>query len=115
MKDDIKQRWIAALRSGDYAQGKGYLATGHKFCCLGVLCELAVADVIINKYDDISNIRWYGNNYDEECTTLPAAVQRWAGLDSDDPYIETEENTLAAINDAGYTFEQIANLIDSEL
>ena len=28
--------WIAALRSGNYIQAKGYLQTTYGFCCLGV-------------------------------------------------------------------------------
>lgn len=41
-----KQEWIAALRSGEYKQGRGFLArkglseSSMSFCCLGVLCEL---------------------------------------------------------------------------
>lgn len=34
--------WIAALRSGDYVQGKSRLKSQtDKYCCLGVLCEVA--------------------------------------------------------------------------
>jgi hypothetical protein len=37
-----KEQWIAALRSGDYKQGKCqlYEPLSHSFCCLGVLCDL---------------------------------------------------------------------------
>lgn len=45
MDTDVKKKWIAALRSGDYKQGKHYLennftANGSRFCCLGVLCKV---------------------------------------------------------------------------
>ena len=40
MDPEIKAQWTAALRSGDYIQGKGYLNTNGKFCCVGVLCEI---------------------------------------------------------------------------
>lgn len=49
MYAQLKQRWIEALRSGDYEQGKGYLRVGeydqfgnerYRYCCLGVLCNL---------------------------------------------------------------------------
>lgn len=42
----IKQKWVAALRSGQYTQGIGQLRVHNKttdavsFCCLGVLCDL---------------------------------------------------------------------------
>ena len=37
----LKDKWIAALRSGKYKQGKGALQRNESFCCLGVLCEVA--------------------------------------------------------------------------
>lgn len=45
MKRELRDRWTAALRSGEYAQGAGRLkAVDDKgvavFCCLGVLCEI---------------------------------------------------------------------------
>lgn len=41
MNQEIKKRWVAALRSGDYKQGTGALRNAdNKFCCLGVLCDL---------------------------------------------------------------------------
>jgi len=41
MNPEIKQKWIVALRSGEYNQGKGYLCINNKYCCLGVLSEIA--------------------------------------------------------------------------
>jgi hypothetical protein len=43
MDQDIKDRWVAALRSGEYAQGHTRLRTDDdipKYCCLGVLCRI---------------------------------------------------------------------------
>ena len=41
MNQEIKAKWIAALRSGKYKQGEGCLNDGHGgFCCLGVLCDV---------------------------------------------------------------------------
>ena len=37
----LARRWVAALRSGKYRQGQGGLRTGDRYCCLGVLCDLA--------------------------------------------------------------------------
>lgn len=47
MKKELKDKWLAALRSGEYVQTKAVLeqldengkAVGH--CCLGVLCRVA--------------------------------------------------------------------------
>lgn len=44
MKPELKKRWVKALRSGKYKQGKNYLRRqtpeGDRYCCLGVLCEI---------------------------------------------------------------------------
>ncbi len=43
MNPEIKKKWVEALRSGKYKQGKKVLRSGNeKFCCLGVLCDLLV-------------------------------------------------------------------------
>ena len=47
MNKEVKQQWVAALRSGEYKQGKNALRRQYEgedaeFCCLGVLCDLAV-------------------------------------------------------------------------
>lgn len=35
-----RKLWIQALRSGEFAQGVGYLNSGDTYCCLGVACEV---------------------------------------------------------------------------
>ena len=42
-------------------------------------------------------------------TNLPLKVQEWAGLDSPNPI------DLAAMNDCGSTFEELAALIERDL
>jgi hypothetical protein len=42
MEQELKDKWIAALRSGKYKQGKYQLRDSDNcYCCLGVLCEVA--------------------------------------------------------------------------
>lgn len=36
----LRDRWIAALRSGEYEQGYGALREIGGYCCLGVLADL---------------------------------------------------------------------------
>ncbi len=40
MDKKLKDRWVKALMSGKYAQGKGALCRDGKYCCLGVLREI---------------------------------------------------------------------------
>jgi hypothetical protein len=39
MPKDLKDKWVKALRSGEYKQGRGtlYTPSTKSFCCLGVL------------------------------------------------------------------------------
>jgi len=40
MHQEIKAKWLEALRSGRYEQGKNELCFDNQFCCLGVLCDI---------------------------------------------------------------------------
>ena len=44
MNQQIKQRWIEALKSGEYQQGYEALRYNNKFCCLGVLTDLYIKE-----------------------------------------------------------------------
>ena len=118
MKQNIMKKWVRALRSGDYKQGQGALATRfpHKkteFCCLGVLCDLAVkdgVDIDINKKD-------CEHDYDNETYYLPKSVMDWADLKSYNGLyysLDKGSNTLAALNDEGQSFEKIATTIEKK-
>lgn len=123
MNTDIKTRWIAALRSGDYEQGYTLLNSNGKFCCLGVLCELAVDDGVVTAKDEpISGnpgMRYtaLGDVYDSSITTLPWTVRNWAGLTSGDPMVGDERSyTLTQWNDEIQAdFNEIADLIEKNL
>ena len=116
MDPQIRARWVAALRSGKYEQGREFLRTeDDRFCCLGVLCELAVADgVIPPAWGDGSE--WV---YADASAELPDRVMQWAGLPSIDPVIPAEMASLAGLNDGDeaverepWTFAQIADAIE---
>lgn len=140
MREDVKNLWVEALRSGEYRQGVGRLAKkvdGRKeHCCLGVLCDLAVKAGVVFERETlpISSNPWYANYaFDESYEiTLPEVVSEWAGLQDDNPSVEAAlykseddddeyvpidgEYSLAELNDSGnYTFEQIADLIETQL
>lgn len=132
MKQNIAQRWTAALRSKKFTQTTGYLHVRDKdadvgYCCLGVLCELAREDgVIIAESDAVEGVVRYGHptdSGDRSATNLPAAVLHWAGMNGEelpDPIYDEDDSgveytSLAGLNDdARYDFEQIANIIDDQ-
>ena len=112
MNPQIKQKWVNALRSGDYQQGRNYLRTDNGFCCLGVLCDL---------YGKENNVEWKledgGRNYEFKYHTavLPLPVVEWAGFGGYNPYIYSRSLTLGELNDGGSTFNEIADVIEEQL
>jgi hypothetical protein len=122
MDPTIKARWTTALRSGEYKQGEGTLAHGGRYCCLGVLCELAVEAGVIPKPTQVApgTPYYYGVGDEEKRGELPESVAVWAGLliapdkPQGDPLIG--DQTAAAWNDEeGADFNKIADLIDTHL
>jgi len=109
MKKRIKKLWIDALRSGKYEQTTGYLKTGDKYCCLGVLCDLHAKE---------KDGAWYDNNYCCKSQTLPLEVVEWAGLEKNGTTVvvcNAEYCNLIGANDNGCTFTQIADLIQNKI
>lgn len=84
MNAEIKQAWLAAVKSGKYEFIVGRLKEEEgKYCPLGVLAELAVeAGVIPPPVKE--NGQWYYWAGDERMfATLLGSVLNWAGLSRD--------------------------------
>jgi len=119
MNPEIKQAWVAALRSGEYKQGVGQLNENGDMCCLGVLCDLH-SKATGNQWEGDYGVKLYGQH---DCLP-PSCVVQWAGLKEESPYVkiqvsENPEDTmtqpLSELNDNGSTFEEIADLIEEQL
>lgn len=117
----VIERWVEALESGKYRQGRGYLNREGRFCCLGVLCELAADEGVV---DRVTRVGLDGNyvNYGGCSAVLPDEVISWAGLASPNPPVRYQDtyggdsflrvSDLVFENDGnGRTFWEIANLI----
>jgi hypothetical protein len=114
MNEEIRERWVRALKSGEYKQGYGRLRIGNKYCCLGVLCDLAARDGIVNAHEEDGYIAGEFS-YDGSRFALPAAVVKWAGLREQDPFMNRAQNNLGTLNDTGWSFRTIAQHIKEEL
>lgn len=121
MKPDIAARWTAALRSGEYPQGTGALNEDGKFCCLGVLSELAVADGVVER-QAVSLMGPAMHSYavagSEEVNTgfPPMEVREWAGMFSRTGDFRGDSRApLTSINDSGTPFAEIADIIDANV
>jgi hypothetical protein len=134
----IAKKWVAALRSGKYKQGKGVLHDQDKntYCCLGVLCDLYVQEN--NNKDSYCEQRMLSDSsivtaFDRITGTLPRDVRMWAGINDDNgefkydkpipsrdtSYFRDEQTCLlTSMNDGEYghdfTFEEIANIIEEQ-
>jgi len=122
MREEIKKKWVDALRSGEYKQGRGNLRpTEDTHCCLGVLCDL---------YKQTRHRgKWVSNDFDypvfdffiggkHESNELPPEVIRWAGLTLSNPVIRInkKDSSLADLNDSkNSNFKKIAKIIEAQL
>lgn len=120
MNEEIKAKWLEALRSGRFLQGTGQLKYQNtmdgpfRHCCLGVLCEvLNVKSMPVP--GEVSMISFEGNT-----SYLPFSVVERAGLLTGDPTIpvpspDAPTTPLSDLNDNGKSFEEIAKLIEEFL
>lgn len=104
MKKSIKKKWVAALRSGKYKQGKRALVAGRgkasTYCCLGVLCDILPKPAK-------KGVRHWGENGGRYFLSRKALA-----LVDLDPI---QAGGLAAMNDSGDSFGQIADYIECHL
>lgn len=143
LRPEIKRRWLEALRSGRYRQGRRRLRTRlpdgptDEFCCLGVLTDLAVQDGLgvwgsprgdrsAHAIPFIPRAE-FGHLDDDtgwETGTVPDSIVPWAfeispNMSSADRLhlknVTVGDESLASHNDLGASFEDIATIIEQEL
>lgn len=102
----LKNKWVKALRSGKYTQAKGVLKrrlpgnNKYAHCCLGVLGELCGVSSMVDKPIILEK----GNEL-RGITKVPQSFLENSIL----------QDTLAEMNDDGYSFTEIADYIEKEL
>lgn len=141
MKTVIKNKWIDALLSDDYEQTTGqlgrYADSGpDKYCCLGVLCDIMLDDDAAPVRLDERNGPWRDIKFNEgQGSVLPYELAAYLGVEAAPTYTmefdpEREfisewgffaapfddrgtflELELADLNDSGFSFAQIADVI----
>lgn len=107
LTEELFNKWISALRSGEYKQDKNHLKTDNGYCCLGVLAD--IKGVEWNRFDEDS----YYFKSDNECY--------YYNLDKDHVMYSqilpmsvlhiNIQNTLSNMNDDGYSFLEIADYL----
>lgn len=104
---EVKEKWLAALRSGEYEQGDGQLCYNGKFCCLGVLNDVL----------DLGYPEGYGYLTDAPRATRDRFKGKY-GIDLGVGALilpEDIQSELAHMNDHGRTFAEIADYIEEYL
>jgi hypothetical protein len=112
--------WVAALRSGTFIQGQGMLKFGtldgiFKYCCLGVACEVAMADGLELRVTR-DGLRY---SFDDQGSVLPIEVALWLGVHENPALSENSAspdgvNRAVLANDTlGWSFDQIADALVS--
>lgn len=139
MNREVMEKWVAALRSGEYAQTSGELRAAnedgsHSYCCLGVLCDLHRKEHNADGSDyhyqwETLPSRLCGSHrhvgaYANHTDNLPHSVREWAGVREDDPTIHCEfdegdecegDHGITYLNDdMGWTFSSLADVIEKQ-
>ena len=123
MKPELKARWIAALRSGKFKQGRNFLARNNEFCCLGVACEVFKDDIQlkVTETKDL-DLRNHYKMYEGSKYALPTRLMEYlelsgSGAEFPSP-IKVGIHKVASpigLNDTlGFTFAQIADIIEEQ-
>lgn len=109
---EIKRRWLVALRSGRYQQGRHALRQrtpegGLEYCCVGVLCNVISPDAWTQpRHDGTKQV------FDWQSKGVVANAVQSAGL----THVGLRDNVfrkLAGMNDdEGFSFETIADWIE---
>jgi hypothetical protein len=116
VKPEIKKKWIAALRSGDYEVGYGQLYTAPKaegekpcHCALGVLAEVAIKEGL-EFTPDPENPSLYRYGRAQGYCYVPEALGKWADIP---PEVQAQ---VVRLNDSSPddvdVFERVADWLE---
>jgi hypothetical protein len=109
MNQEIKKKWLIALKSDKYEKGKHFLFKDNKYCCLGVLCDIYAIEYKL----DNTQIKLLSN--DNENKILSSEVVCWSGLNEKNPSLYFPNLTsIAEINDNSETFEEVIKIIEEK-
>ena len=131
MNPELKAKWLTALRSGQYDQGRHRLRTDdNHYCCLGVLCEVSN----VGKWKFRPHLRPGDEDFDPQdgdwvyfapSIRTPSATVQMEGLLA----VEYEEFWIGEyigegseiigeameMNDHGRSFDEIADYLEEAL
>lgn len=107
-------KWVEALRSGDYKQGREFLKRrgessdppgDWEYCCLGVLCEINPDITHYKQGSFYFEDEWGETLFLDELIPYSVAAHEF-GLSI------SAQDRLSTLNDVGTPFSDIADLIE---
>jgi hypothetical protein len=118
MKAELKQKWVEALRSGKYKQGRSVLKnTEGRMCCLGVLLDIETPDGWDARATqipgEVGHYHHQNGNYSGDF--LHRNTRERHGLTSELEDGESIAHRLAGMNDNGKSFAEIADWIETHI
>lgn len=109
----FEREWVAALRSGEYVQGKDWLRpTETTWCCLGVACDVAVKHGV-GRWDGHDRMSYVSRD-DPKASVLPVWLAVYLHRGDLGGRKGTEE-CLSGLNDDGVSFDVIAGVIEGSI
>jgi len=110
LKKKLLEKWLEALREGDYKQGGEFLRTSENcYCCLGVLAD-------IHPY-----LKYESNEHEDSLGWYTYSVPQ-SDPDHNEHYLPTYilplevQRKLGEMNDSGrYDFSQMADFIEENI
>lgn len=132
MNPMYKSKWINALRSGEFKQGRKVLhnTVENTYCCLGVLCHILAKDGVIVAKDheievdgellQVTRFSDVEDSFEGETGLLPKAACEAVGLveygtrpyDEDERIYHEDPMFLVQIHDHGPSQELVSTLND---
>ena len=115
---ELRAKFLVALKSGEYKQGRGRLKRGDQYCVLGLMCEVSQCGNWINKLGNVGwahkacskdfNPEYSADYYMKHAADLPKEVLEAYNIS------HKFESTLMVLNDfANETFSEIAQFLES--
>lgn len=122
-RNEFEQQLVDALRSGKYTQAYRALHRQDGFCCLGVACDLNDPTQWKEKartYNDTTDAFLYDDSLYPDFGVLPPSVREKLGWLTVDGLLSISNRdgdimTLAALNDSGFSFSEISDIIEAGL
>lgn len=133
----LQKAWVRSLESGNFRQARGYLCKKnpkprskfgpYSFCCLGIACEVAIANDIKIETEEKQISKEVIVKYDQMVEFLNdrmADIFGFYGFNGSFRYykLDPEEvnelerlckghDSLTSLNDSGFTFKEIAKIV----